>query len=152
MADDTLRAAVIGAGLGGYHAYAYDRSRRYHLAAVCDIDPGVMPRFYERSEVPAGSIGEYTDYRLMLEREHLDVVSVATPDHLHADAVCHASEAGVRGILCEKPLATTLAGRRPHDRRRGGPTAPACRSTTPAAGSRATSRCGRPCATAPSAP
>ena len=67
-----------------------------------------MPRFFERSGVPAGPIGEYTDYRLMLEREDLDVVSVATPDHLHADAVCDASEAGVRGILCEKPLATTL--------------------------------------------
>ena len=108
MGGDTLRAAVIGAGLGGHHAYAYARSPRYDLAAVCDIDPGVLPGFYERSVIPAGRIGEYTDYRLMLEREALDVVSVATPDHLHADAVCDASEAGVRGILCEKPLATTL--------------------------------------------
>ena len=108
MADDTLRAGVIGGGLGGSHAYAYARSPRYELAAICDIDPGVMPRFYERAEIPAGSIAEYTDYRLMLERENLDVVSVATPDHLHADATCDASEAGVRGILCEKPLATTL--------------------------------------------
>ena len=109
MSDDTLRAAVIGGGLGGYHAYAYARSPRYDLVAVCDLDPEVMPRFYERSGIPAGRIGEYTDYRLMLEREDLDVVSVATPDHLHADATCDASEAGVRGILCEKPLATTLA-------------------------------------------
>ena len=108
MVDHTLKAAVIGGGLGGYHGYAYARSPRYELAAVCDIDPAVIPRFYERAEVPPGGIGEYTDYRLMLEREDLDVVSVATPDHLHADAVCHASEAGVRGILCEKPLATTL--------------------------------------------
>ena len=109
MSGDTLRAAVIGGGLGGSHAYAYARSPRYDLVAVCDIDPGVMPRFYERAEIPAGSIGEYTDYRLMLERENLDVVSVATPDHLHAGATCDASEAGVRGIFCEKPLATTLA-------------------------------------------
>ena len=109
MSGDTLRAAVIGGGLGGSHAWAYARSPRYDLVAVCDLDPEVMPRFYERSGIPAGRIGEYTDYRLMLEREDLDVVSVATPDHLHADATCDASEAGVRGILCEKPLATTLA-------------------------------------------
>ena len=109
MSGDTLRAAVIGGGLGGFHAYAYARSPRYDLVAVCDLDPEVMPRFYERSGIPAGRIGEYTDYRLMLEREDLDVVSVATPDHLHADATCDASEAGVRGIFCEKPLATTLA-------------------------------------------
>ena len=108
MGGDTLRAAVIGGGLGGSHAWAYSRSTRYDLAAVCDIDPGVLPSFYERAGIPAGGIGEYTDYRLMLEREALDVVSVATPDHLHADAVCRASEAGVRGIFCEKPLATTL--------------------------------------------
>ena len=79
MSDDTLRAAVIGGGLGGSHAWAYARSPRYDLAAVCDIDPDVMPRFYERAEIPAGRIGEYTDYRLMLERENLDVISVATP-------------------------------------------------------------------------
>ena len=109
MSGDTLRAAVIGGGLGGSHAYAYARSPRYDLVAVCDINPEVMPRFYERSGVPPGRLGEYTDYRLMLEREDLDVISVATPDHLHADAACHASEAGVRGIFCEKPLATTLA-------------------------------------------
>jgi predicted dehydrogenase len=45
----------------------------------------------------------------MLRREHLDLVSVATPDQFHTGPVIAAAEAGVAGILCEKPLASSLA-------------------------------------------
>ena len=45
----------------------------------------------------------------MLEDEDIDLLGVATPDHLHGQIVVDAAEAGVRGILCEKPIATTLA-------------------------------------------
>ena len=41
--------------------------------------------------------------------EDLDIVSVVTSDHLHAQIVVDAAEVGVKGILCEKPIATTLA-------------------------------------------
>lgn len=109
MSEGKLRTAVIGAGVGGGHGYAYARAPEYELVAVCDINPEVFGRFYERAEIAPGSISEYADYRAMLERESLDVVSVATPDHLHADPVCDALAAGVRGIFCEKPLATTVA-------------------------------------------
>ncbi len=44
----------------------------------------------------------------MLSKEKLAVVSIATTDHLHADPVCDAAEAGVRGIFFEKPLCTTI--------------------------------------------
>ena len=108
MANHPLRVAVIGGRLGAAHAYAYAHSHQYELVAVCDINPAVFSYSYERAEIEPGSIVEYTDYRLMLARENLDVVSVATPDHLHADVTCEASEAGVKGIFCEKPLATTL--------------------------------------------
>ena len=108
MANDPLRAAVIGGRLGAAHAYAYARSHRYQLVAICDLNPAIFPYSYKRAEIEPGSVVEYTDYHLMLARENLAVVSVATPDHLHADATCAASEAGVKGIFCEKPLATTL--------------------------------------------
>lgn len=108
MSEGKLRAALIGGGLGGYHGYAYARAPEYELVAVCDINAEVFTNFFERTEIERGAIGEYTDYREMLDRENLDVVSVATPDHLHVDPVCDASDAGVKGILCEKPLATTV--------------------------------------------
>ena len=108
MSEDKLRAAVIGGGLGGSHGYAYARAQEYELAAVCDINPAVFDAFFERAQIERGSISEYTDYREMFDKENLDVVTVATPDHLHTDPVCDASNAGIRGVFCEKPLATTV--------------------------------------------
>lgn len=53
-------------------------------------------------------IATYADYREMLAKESLDILSVVTSDHRHADIVVEAAEAGVRGIFCEKPIATSL--------------------------------------------
>ena len=108
MAEQKLRAGVIGGGLGGSHGYAYARAEEYELVAVCDLNPDVFDRFFERAEIGRGAIHEYTDYHEMLAKEKLDVVTVATPDHLHVAPVCDASDAGVKGILCEKPLTTTI--------------------------------------------
>ena len=45
----------------------------------------------------------------MFANEQLDLVSVVTPDHLHAGVVEAAVEAGIKAIYCERPIATTLA-------------------------------------------
>jgi predicted dehydrogenase len=108
MSKQKLRAAVIGGGLGGHHGYAYARAEEYELVAACDINPAAFERFFERAQIERGSIREYTDYKEMFAKENLDVVSVATPDHLHVDPVCDAAEAGIKGIICEKPLCTTI--------------------------------------------
>lgn len=103
-----LRAGVIGGGLGGSHGYAYAHAPEYELVAVCDLKPEVFEKFYARAELTPGSIHEYTNYHEMFEKENLDVVTVATPDHLHTNPVCDAAEAGVKGIFVEKPLCINL--------------------------------------------
>ena len=50
----------------------------------------------------------YLDYREMFAREQLDIVCIATHPGLHWPIVEAAVEAGVKGILCEKPLALSL--------------------------------------------
>lgn len=50
----------------------------------------------------------YTDAEQMLADEDLDLVSIVTPDHLHATFMQKVMDAGVRMIFCEKPLATDL--------------------------------------------
>ena len=50
----------------------------------------------------------YDDYRQMLARERLDIVTIATHPGLHRDIVEHAVREGVRAIFCEKPLALVL--------------------------------------------
>jgi predicted dehydrogenase len=104
-----LRAGVIGGGVGASHAVAHNQHPEVELVAACDLNPAVFTRFYQRSKLAPGSVREYTDYREMLDRERLDIVSVATPDDHHANPVIDAAEAGVAGIICEKPLAGSLA-------------------------------------------
>ena len=44
----------------------------------------------------------------MLARENIDILSIATSDHSHADLASLAIKAGVPMIFCEKPMTTRL--------------------------------------------
>lgn len=98
---------------GGTHPHAHVACYAYHprteIVAVCDIMPAAFEKFDELWGDRWPGINKYTDYREMLANEQLDLISVVTPDHLHAVVVEAAVEAGVKGIYCEKPIATTLA-------------------------------------------
>jgi predicted dehydrogenase len=77
--------------------------------AGCDIAEHARTTFRERWSPRWPDLRVYADYREMLQTERPELVAVVTPDHLHAPVVEAAVEAGVRGIFCEKPLATNLA-------------------------------------------
>ena len=44
----------------------------------------------------------------MFAKEDLDILNVVTTDNRHADVTIDGARAGVKGIYCEKPLATNL--------------------------------------------
>lgn len=113
-----LRVAIIGCGAvaGGNdalclrtmaqrppltHAGAYQVNPATALVAAADVDAERLARFGRDWEVPA----LYADYREMLQKERLDILSVCTPPALHARFVMEACRAGLAGIFCEKPLA-----------------------------------------------
>jgi predicted dehydrogenase len=73
------------------------------LVAICDIDESRARAAAVRHGAPA----VYTDFRQMLARESLDLISVHTPDHLHVEPALAALEAG-KHLFCEKPLANDL--------------------------------------------
>jgi predicted dehydrogenase len=50
----------------------------------------------------------YTDYREMIEKEHLDIVSVTTRPEQHAEEMVFAAKHGVKGVYAEKPLCMSL--------------------------------------------
>ena len=101
----TYRAAIIGCGgIGREHARAYTTIPGVEVVAGAEIDPENARRFAEQF----GTARMYEDYREMLQKETLDLISVCTWPRTHCDATVAAAESGVRGIMCEKPMATNL--------------------------------------------
>ena len=91
------------------HTSAFAVTPNVEVVAVCDLKEGLLEQFRSDYRAIWPEAGTYTDYRRMLEEERIDLLGVATSDDRHAQIVVDAVESGVRGILCEKPLATTLA-------------------------------------------
>lgn len=99
---ETLGAGVIGLRMGATHAAAYADIEGVELRAVCDTSEETARRIAADHDCEA-----FTDYRDLLARDDIDVVSVATPDQLHAEHCIAALQAG-KHVLCEKPLALTM--------------------------------------------
>jgi len=102
-ADPTLGTATPYS-----HASAVAAIPGLELVAGCDISAATRSTFQERWEPRFPGLKVYEDYREMLQAERPELVAVVTPDHLHRGVVEAAIEAGVRGIFCEKPIATSL--------------------------------------------
>jgi len=99
---------ILGTAVPGSHASAMAAVPEIELVAGCDIVPAARQRFADQWGSRWPGLRVYEDYHEMLERERPDLVSVIIPDHLHTAPVLAAIEFGVRGILCEKPLATSV--------------------------------------------
>jgi UDP-N-acetylglucosamine 3-dehydrogenase len=98
-----LRAAVIGAGsMGRNHCRVYSEMEDVELVAIADPDRDSLSRANQRYHLRT-----YTDYRTMLEREQLDLVSVVVPTEMHFAVAREALMAGV-ATLVEKPIAATV--------------------------------------------
>jgi predicted dehydrogenase len=102
-----LRAAVVGLGIGRHHVQAFAAHPRVDLVAVCDADPERSDRFQQAH--PASRT--YPDLEAMLARETLDLVTICTPDWLHAEMGVAALRAGA-DVICVKPLSTTIGDAR----------------------------------------
>ena len=105
MSGRVLGVGVIGAGvIVQRHAIAYRcLPELARLVAIADVDVNRA----SASKREHGFAESYTDYREMLRRDDIDVVSICTPPYLHAQMVIGALEAG-KHVLCEKPMARTL--------------------------------------------
>ena len=103
--DKNDRPNLASIGLGGMGSHdGRSASRFADPVACCDVDrsraEGFAGRFEKKPEV-------YTDYRKLLERKDIDVVTVGTPDHWHSRIVIDALKAGL-DVQCQKPLTLTI--------------------------------------------
>lgn len=104
--DKPVGVAVIGTGgIAEAHLYSYQREdERAKILAVVDIDGGRAERAAERYGVP----DVYEDYGDALSRDDIDAVSICAPPSLHVGMSVAALRSG-KSVLCEKPVAPTLA-------------------------------------------
>jgi predicted dehydrogenase len=108
-----VRPDEIGIGIFGYgfmataHAEAIravSREARLRLLAVCGPRREAAETFASRYGLPLAC----TEPELLLSYPGIDAVIIAAPDDAHRDLAVASVRAG-KHILCEKPLATTLA-------------------------------------------
>jgi predicted dehydrogenase len=106
-----VEVGIIGGGLMGRETAAalsrwpalQDHPVRPRLAAVCDVDPGVLPWFERIETVRLLS----RDYRDLLGDDRLEVLYIAVPHHVHEELYLAAIEAE-KDFLGEKPFGIDL--------------------------------------------
>lgn len=100
---EKLKVAVVGVGIYGiHHVDVYKQNPFVELVAVCDFSEEIRKQAQEKYGVKT-----YASLSEMLANEELNAVSIATPDHLHAEPAIECINQGI-DVLIEKPLATTV--------------------------------------------
>lgn len=99
-----LRVGVIGLGMGEHHVAMFKTCAEATVAAVADSDPNRLKMVAQKYDISAA----YTDGFRMVQKENLDVVSIATPNKFHKPLTLAALKAGAH-VLCEKPMALNAA-------------------------------------------
>ena len=102
------RPVIGGIGLGGMGSGDCRGHARFgDIVAVADVDQKHADRAKADERIGKGKADSYSDYRKILERNDIDVVSIATPDHWHVKIAIEALQAG-KHVFCQKPLTLTL--------------------------------------------
>ena len=117
MTDDRPDTPVLGVGMVGYafmgavHSQAWRTAGRFFdlpfapaMTALCGRDAGAVTAAAARM----GWSSTETDWKDMITRDDVHLVDVCTPGDVHAEIAIAALEAG-KHVLCEKPLANTVA-------------------------------------------
>ncbi|MEJ6000718.1 Gfo/Idh/MocA family protein [Paucibacter soli] len=112
-----LKLGMVGGGqgafIGGVHRMAARLDGQWELVA------GALSSDPARAQASATELGlarSYASWQEMARREAdrpdgVDAVAIVTPNHLHAPVATAFLEAGI-AVICDKPLATSLADAR----------------------------------------
>ncbi len=104
--NSTLRLGAFGAGNMAYHTVVPIAAHpSVKLACVAEVDSAMLKQFRGKfADTPV-----HQDWRRMLDQEHknLDIVCIATPDHMHAPIAMSAMQRGLH-VYCQKPLTHDL--------------------------------------------
>ncbi|WP_437222856.1 Gfo/Idh/MocA family oxidoreductase [Planctomicrobium sp. SH661] len=101
--NERFRIGSIGMRYQG--SVIADKSQAHgDIVAICDVDRDIAEKARQQF---GGKAQLYEDYRDLLQRDDIDVVTIGTPDHWHTAMVIDACRAG-KDVYCEKPLTLTI--------------------------------------------
>jgi predicted dehydrogenase len=103
-AGNDLRVGSIGVGGQGSYISKNAVGNGAVLLAIADVDSNNAEK---HKEATGGKADTYGDYRKLLDRKDIDVVTIGTPDHWHTKIAIEAMQAG-KDVYCEKPLTLTI--------------------------------------------
>ena len=109
-ASDRVRVAHIGlGGMGNSHMKWFANLPEVEIVALCDVDELHLGETKQRllTMQPNAKVDTYGDFRQILDRKDIDAITVATPDHWHAQIAALAFQAG-KDVYGEKPLSYNL--------------------------------------------
>lgn len=101
--EPVLRLGLIGVGVGASQLLpAMTSSPHYKLTAAADIRPDALERFGQEYGAET-----HLSVESICASPNVDVVWIATPNHLHAEQVIAAANHG-KHVIVSKPIAITL--------------------------------------------
>jgi predicted dehydrogenase len=119
MQKKKVRAAIVGAGAIatgiGTKKYAMTHIESYRSLSDRVEFVGFAEISKEQRQLVKDRFPYYKYYEslhALLDSEHIDIISICTPDHCHEELVLEALDANISGLWCEKPLSITLKGTR----------------------------------------
>jgi len=102
---DEISIGIAGSKFAaGFHAECWEKTPGTRVSAVAARDAATREAFRQKHTIARS----YEDVGRMLTDKDIDLIDICTPNYLHAEMAVAAMKAG-KDVLCEKPLATTVA-------------------------------------------
>ena len=102
-----LGVGIIGMGdISGCHVASFNAlAEKVSIVAVCDKETTLAEEVLSKHKTEAVI---YSDYKDLLQRDDISLVSICLPNAMHSQVTIEALQAG-KDVLCEKPIACSLA-------------------------------------------
>lgn len=102
-----MKTVILGVGRMGQRHIQVARDLNLELAGICDQNPETLSAVGREHNIAAER--QFTEVAALLEQTAPECVIIATTAPTHSAYTCLAAEAGAGYILCEKPMAISLA-------------------------------------------
>src|SRR5690606_32856521 len=108
--DRKIGVALVGLGhyAGDLLAPALQLTRHCQLTGLVSGTPSKLGQWQGKYDIADASVYSYEDFHRIADNPAIDVVYIATPNHVHKDLALVAAKAG-KHVWCEKPMAMNAA-------------------------------------------